>query len=124
SQWRYRVEELPQVFESFCKRIGAPVDRAALRRVPPNVNTRAFAGVARLCKAACAKLNIEPPVFLRSHFSDRAVYQQFCPFSWDTLRSQDEAICQQVIALAERYGYSQEELGLVPRALKRTAVSA
>jgi len=124
SQWRYRIEELPDLFDSFCQRVGAPIDRAALRRVPPNVNTRAFAGVARLCKAACAKLNVEPPVFLRSHFADRAIYQRFCTFSWETLRSQDQATCDRVIALAERYGYSQEQLGLVPRSFKRTAVSA
>jgi len=124
SQWRYRVEDLSHVFETFCKRVGTPIDRAALRRVPPNVNTRAFAGVARLCKAAFAKLNVEPPVFLRSHFADRAVYQRFCTFSWETLREQDQATCQRVISLAEGYGYSQEELGMVPRPFNRAAVSA
>ena len=39
SEWTYRIEDIDQVFEEFERRVGKRIDRAALTRVPRNVNT-------------------------------------------------------------------------------------
>jgi hypothetical protein len=117
TEWRYRVEQLPAVFDEFCRRVGVPADRGALRRVPPNVNTRAFAGIGRVCKWLCSKLAVEPPAFVRNRCTDRSVYAKSSgtPFSWNALRLLDPVLHDQVLGLAMDYGYTARELGLPPR---------
>lgn len=38
--WRYQIEDLPNVFEKFCKFTGAKYDTKAFITVPTNINTR------------------------------------------------------------------------------------
>jgi hypothetical protein len=116
AQWRYRVEQLPAVFDEFCHHIGVPADRRALGRVATNVNTRAFAGFGRVCKWVCSKLAVEPPAYLRNHCTNRSVYARSsdAAFSWDALRMQDRDTHDRVQDLAIKYGYSERELGLSP----------
>jgi len=40
AEWRYRLEQLPDVFEEFCARFGVPSDRRALAELPRDINTR------------------------------------------------------------------------------------
>jgi hypothetical protein len=117
TEWRYRVEQLPAVFDEFCRRIGVPADRQALKRVPANVNTRAFGGIGRVCKWVCSKLAIEPPAFVRNRCIDRSVYARSgaAAFSWDALRLLDRAVHDQVLGLAMEYGYTAQELGFPPK---------
>lgn len=110
ASWRYRVEDLPIIFDSFCERVGVTPDRHALQHVAPNVNTRAFSGLARVCKAVCSKMNVEPPAILRNRFVDRSVYQRSCTFTWATLRRLDPEVCDRTLALAREYGYYEVEL--------------
>jgi hypothetical protein len=40
AEWRYRIEDLPLVYEEFCERFDVPCDRRALDRLPRDLNTR------------------------------------------------------------------------------------
>lgn len=116
TQWRYRVEHLPAAFDEFCSRVGVAADRRALRRVQPNVNTRAFAGVGRAVGWLCGKLAVEPPAVVRNRCTDRSVYASSgaAAFGWDALRALDPPTHDRVLGLALEYGYTPADLGLVP----------
>lgn len=110
AQWRYRIEALEEVFPTFCERVGVRADRAALERVGPRVNSRAFTGFPAICKRACDRLGVEPPARLRTHHVDPSVYRRVTACSWDALRRLDPNVADQVWNLAHEYGYADDEL--------------
>lgn len=40
AEWTYRVEQLDEVWDEFCSRLGKKLDRSQLEQVPHNVNAR------------------------------------------------------------------------------------
>lgn len=112
ASWRYRVEDLPSVLDGLCQRLSVECDHGALHRCGPNVNSRAYDGIAQACRAACELFGADAPRFLRAHFVNRKAYERAGAFSWDKLRDLDRDACEQVLALAADYGYSRSELML------------
>lgn len=76
--WTYRIEELPQVFDTFCELLGVSANRAALDALPTNINTRRTRRFAKF---------------------------QRDTVNWDTLESIDRPLTTKIHELAVRYGY-------------------
>lgn len=110
AHWRYRIEQLEDVFSEFCGRAGVRPDRAVLKRVGVNINSRAFEGLPGMFKWVCDRIGREPPAFHRNRFVNRAVYQRAHPFDWSVLRVLDRDVFEQVMSLANAYGYTSADL--------------
>ena len=39
AEWRYRIEDIEEIFPEFCEKLGIPTNLEALQRVPKNTNT-------------------------------------------------------------------------------------
>jgi hypothetical protein len=112
AHWRYLLERLEEVFPEFCCRVSAQADPSVLKKVGININSRAYRGAPRLVKWLFDRFHCEPPRFLRQRFVDRSLYQREKPFDWRLLGELDRPLCDQVIEMAQRYGYTSAELGL------------
>ena len=110
AEWRYAVERLPEHFDEFCRRIGVPADRKALRAVAPNVNTRAYTGINKLLAWAALKVTDEPPAFIRTRL-DRRAYAKSTDteggFSYAALRDLDKTTHDELKSLLAEYGYGE-----------------
>jgi hypothetical protein len=103
ASWRYRVEDLPQLSEPFCARLGVRHDAAAVAAVPETFNTRQAGRPLHLAEEFARRFNIVLPRGVRSLLSK----PQAAPsLSWEDLDRADPALCARVIAKAREYGYT------------------
>lgn len=110
ANWRYRLEELPGVLGTFCEWTRTVHDPRVLDEVGTNVNTRAYSRAGMWLARACERAGRLPPRFLRERFVDRSRYEQSEPFSWSRLRAMDARVCNEVIDLAQAFGYTHDDL--------------
>jgi hypothetical protein len=109
AHWRYRIEQLEDVFPEFCERARVYPDGAVLKRLGVNINSRTFEGLLGMCWGR-DRGGREPPAFIRNRFVNRAVYQHALPFDWSALRVLDRDVFEQVMSLANTYGYTAADL--------------
>lgn len=83
SQWTFRIETLSSNFEQFCQQVGLEKQPPLYPTVSATLNTRRTARFAAF---------------------------QAEPLSWSQLRAIDEELCDNIIALARRYGYEEKYL--------------
>lgn len=76
AEWRYRVEELPQVFRQWCQRLGRP-ELIRLRNYMLAESTRV-----------------------------NSRRQKYRPLSWSDLRRYDIDLTRRIKSLGREYGYS------------------
>jgi hypothetical protein len=74
--WRYRIEQLPDIWDEFCDRIGH--ERCDIPDVPTNTNTR-------------------------KRYMERNNYTEL---TWDDLFKEDRQLAQDIFDKAEKYGYA------------------
>jgi hypothetical protein len=110
AHWRYRLEQLEDVFPDFCERVHVPADCAVLKRVGTNINSRAFDGWLAMWQRVCFRFRREPPAFVRRRFINRAVYEHALSFDWSVLSALDRKVFDQVMSLATVYGYTPADL--------------
>lgn len=110
AHWRYRLEQLSEVFPEFCERTRASCDRTVLTRVGVNVNSRAYSRLTSLLDRTYGFMGRQPPAFFRQRFVNRTRYEENQPFDWAVLRATDRDTFDRVISLASSYGYTAEAL--------------
>lgn len=107
STWRYRVEELPRVFERFCAILGVASDPRALEQVTTDVNTRRRGRALHLYEELSERLGIDQRRFLRDRLGRAEVNR--AAVSWELLAHLEPELCAAVQQKAYEYGYSPDE---------------
>ena len=109
ARWTYQLEQLPAVFDEFCRRIGVPADRSVLEKTSTKVNSRRGGTLLRQVQRVFDKFLLAPRTKLLDFlYSDKASYVQ-TPFTWDELEKQVPGWSERIKAQARRYGYTEAD---------------
>ena len=108
AEWTYRVEQLPAVFDEFCRRVGVPADPSVLDRVSTKVNSRRGM-LLRQVQRLFDKYELALPTrVLHVLYNERASYVRM-PFTWGELETHAPEWSERIKAQARRYGYTEAD---------------
>jgi hypothetical protein len=102
--WRYRIEELDDVFDEFCHRLRVEARRSVLERVPADVNTRRRGRGVHLYDEFCELLRVDGSPRVRQRLGTAEAVQEV---TWETLRLASPEWELRVRARAREYGYAE-----------------
>ncbi len=103
--WRYRVEDLDDVFDQFCARIGVTADRDALARTPIDCNTRRYGRLFHYYDEASRRLRIRRAGVVAAVLARPSLGPP--ELAWGDLRTLDADLAERVRAKAAEYGYPE-----------------
>jgi hypothetical protein len=102
--WRYRIEELPEVFDEFCCRLDVGVERSVLDHIPSDVNTRRAGRAVHLYDELCELLRVDTSSVVRRYLV--AKQESHEEVTWECLRALSPEWELRVRAKAREYGYA------------------
>ena len=105
ADWRYRIEELPIIFEDYCERLGLEPNWGILDGLSTEVNTRNRGRAFHIYQEICVRLGLKESAFLREALSTDTDTRQSSVVSWDGLRALDPVLCEHIQERALAYGY-------------------
>lgn len=91
--WRYKIEELPDIWDEFCERIGH--EKCEMPNVPTDTNTSK-----------------------KHKYQERINYREY---SWDDLFKENGKLAQDIIDKAIKYGYAPERTRLTDQTTAQVA---
>ncbi|MFC1579021.1 hypothetical protein ACFL3Y_01380 [Pseudomonadota bacterium] len=105
ANWRYRIENLPYVYDEFCLRLGVTCDRSALESVPTDVNTRRNGRIVHVYDELLERLSLKNATLFRNTLKKRACDDERSALTWESLDLLDSKLCIKIRAKATEYGY-------------------
>ena len=105
AEWRYRIEDLPDIFDEFCRRFGVPCDRRALERLPRDVNTRPPRLATWFSRLESREYLYRLRVGARLRERLLVAGGARSTLSWETLDLVDSNLCRRIHLKAREYGY-------------------
>jgi hypothetical protein len=100
--WRYRIEDLDDVFDELCGRLGVHADRTALARVPLDANTRRHGRLFHYYDEVSLRLGVRRIAFLAGRLAGPP---DLPAVTWPDLERLDADLTERVRAKAFEYGY-------------------
>lgn len=103
--WRYKVEDMAEIFPEFCSHVGVTPDKGVLQAVAPDINTRRHGRLYHFIQETCIRtrwLGQAGKIMRgREHGSSSGA-----PIvSWSDLARLDPVITRRARELARSYGY-------------------
>ena len=109
AEWTYQLEQLPNHFDEFCRRIGIPANRAVLDSTSTRVNSRRGGGLLKQVQRVFDRFGLAPRTKLFDFlYSDKVSYVQ-TPFTWDELEKTAPGWSDRIREQARRYGYTEAD---------------
>jgi hypothetical protein len=100
--WRYRIEDIDDVFDELCERLRVHADRAALARVPADANTRRHGRIFHYYDEVSLRLGLRRSASLAGTL---ARPQDMPAITWLDLERLDADLTERIRAKAAEYGY-------------------
>ena len=139
--WRYRVEDIPSVFDEFCRRLEKPYAPLILERVSTDVNTRRHGKGLHIVEEMFERVRLDMPTTVRRSLravpgttrTARTSYRDRrrlgrrpeCAYPGESIRIRVRAMTArtrpQVLMLIENIGYRQDTRA---RTIAKSLVSA
>ena len=105
AEWRYRIEDLPDIFDEFCRRFGVACDRRVLERVPRDLNTRPVRLATWFSRLESREYLYRLRLGARLRERLLVAGGARSTLTWETLDLVDPELCRRVHLKAREYGY-------------------
>lgn len=105
ADWRYRIEDIADIFSEFCHRLGVPPDPKALDAVTPDVNTRRYGRVYHLVQETCIRTRWLGKAGKMMYQLEQGSAGKASKLSWSDLWRLDPVMTRRARELARSYGY-------------------
>lgn len=106
ADWRYRIEDLPNVFTTFCDCLGIDPKPELLDSLPRDINTRRYGRRLHLLDEFLEQIHVEPNTWLRNRLKSPKHGHEQPIISWQVLESLDSKLCDAIASKAMEYGYT------------------
>jgi len=109
AQWRYQVEEFPEVFDEFCRRINMPVRREVLAENSTMINSRKTRPGMGLVRRVLDKFGIGQRSPIQNILYNQKASYTGDEFTWEKLEEAAPGWSGRIREMSQRYGYTADD---------------